>query len=58
MKVSLKSIHDPKADFMPMDNELLDDTQNIRKALQLEIIAVDYIVTEEGSKHLLEVNQV
>ncbi len=54
----LKSVHDPKADFMPIDDDLLDDTQNIRKALQLEIIAVDYIVAKEGTKHLLEVNHI
>jgi hypothetical protein len=54
----LKSIHDPTADFMEIDPELLEDTQNVAKAFGLELIANDYIVTEQGTKHLLEVNHV
>ncbi len=54
----LKSIHDPRADFMPLDNDLLDDTKSIKKSLNLETIAVDYIISKEGSKHLLEVNHI
>jgi hypothetical protein len=43
---------------MEIDRELFADTQNIAKAFGLELIANDYIVTAEGTKHLLEVNQV
>lgn len=54
----LKSIHHAAACFMDIDRELLEDTQAIRKAFGLEIVANDYIVTESGSKHLLEVNHI
>jgi hypothetical protein len=54
----LKSIHDPTADFMEVDRELLADTQNVAKAFGLDLIANDYIVTDKGTKHLLEVNHV
>lgn len=54
----LKSIHDDKADFMEIDAELLEDTENIRKGFGLELVANDYIVTGEGTKHLLEVNHI
>lgn len=54
----LKSIHDPRAGFMEIDPELLDDTQGLRSALGLEIIANDYLVADSGAKHLLEVNHI
>lgn len=54
----LKSIHSPHADFMTVDPDLLTDTQRVREAFGLEIIAIDYIVDEDGSKHLLEVNHI
>jgi hypothetical protein len=54
----LKSIHDPRADFMEIDAELLEDTQVVAKAFGLELVANDYIVTEQGQKHLLEVNHI
>ena len=54
----LKSIHDNQADFMDVDPELLADTRNLKKAFGLEIIANDYIVGADGSKHLLEVNHI
>ncbi len=54
----LKSIHPATADFMDMDAELLEDTETIRQAFGLEIIANDYIVSEDGGKHLLEVNHI
>ncbi len=43
---------------MDVDPELLADTQHIREEFGLEIIANDYIVTEQGSRHLLEVNHI
>jgi hypothetical protein len=54
----LKSIHHDNATMMPIDNELLEDTVRIREGFGLEIIANDYIVTEGGTKHLLEVNHI
>ena len=54
----LKSIHDPAAEFMEIDAELLDDTRTLRDAFGLEIIANDYIVGDDGTKHLLEVNHI
>ncbi|CBN58906.1 MULTISPECIES: hypothetical protein [Kamptonema] len=54
----LKSIHDQRADFMEIDPELLEDTQNVAKAFGLELIANDYIVNENETKHLLEVNHI
>jgi hypothetical protein len=54
----LKSIHDPRASFMDVDAELLEDTQNVAQAFGLELIANDYIVSDRGTKHLLEVNHI
>jgi len=54
----LRSIHDPRAAFMEVDEELLADTRHLRAAFGLEIVANDYIVGEDGSKHLLEVNHI
>jgi hypothetical protein len=54
----LKSIHHADAAFIPVDGDLLDDTRRIREAFGLEIIANDYIVTDEGDKFLLEVNHI
>ncbi len=54
----LKSIHAPNAAFMEVDEELLDDTRKIRKAFGLEVVANDYIVSQDGTRHLLEVNHI
>ena len=54
----LKSIHDADADFMVIDKELLDDTIKIKKELNLDMIANDYITSSSGEKHLLEVNHI
>lgn len=54
----LKSIHPAEADFMPLDVELHADTQALREAFGLEIIANDYIIGPDGDKHLLEVNHI
>ncbi|MBL8193617.1 MAG: hypothetical protein JNM06_07525 [Blastocatellia bacterium] len=54
----LKSIHSEASDFMEVDQELLEDTKAIGKGFGLEILANDYIVTEKGTKHLLEVNHI
>jgi hypothetical protein len=54
----LKSIHAIDAAFMPIDAELLDDTRTVLAALGLEIGAIDYIVGDGGTRHLLEVNHI
>ena len=54
----LKSIHHNTANFMLLDEELLADTQHLREVFGLEIIANDYIVGHDGTKHLLEVNHI
>ena len=54
----LKSIHHGDAALMEVDDELLEDTRAVRAGFGLEIIANDYIVNDDGSKHLLEVNHI
>jgi hypothetical protein len=54
----LKSIHHDAAAFMDVDAELLEDTQAVRAGFGLEIVANDYIVGDDGAKHLLEVNHI
>ena len=54
----LKSIHSPDAHFMPIDKELLEDTERIKSAFGMDIIANDYIMDENGKYHLLEVNHI
>lgn len=53
-----KSIHASDAVFMEVDTELLEDTRNLQQAFGLEVIANDYIVGEDGNRHLLEVNHI
>jgi hypothetical protein len=54
----LKSIHHNDAALMEIHEELLEDTRAVQAGFGLEIIANDYIVTEHGTKHLLEVNHI
>jgi hypothetical protein len=54
----LKSIHHPQADFIDVDGELLDDTRTLKAAFGLDVIANDYIVGDDGSRYLLEVNHI
>jgi hypothetical protein len=54
----LKSIHDPGAGFMPIDPELLDDARRLAGHFDLQTVGVDYIMTPDGTPHLLEVNHV
>jgi hypothetical protein len=54
----LKSIHDPRAALMEVDGHLLEDARHIRSVFGLEILANDYIVSADGSRHLLEVNHI
>lgn len=52
-----KSVHGAGAEFMAPDQELVADTQAIRKGLGLDIIGNDYMVSESG-RYLLEVNHI
>jgi hypothetical protein len=54
----LKSIHHSNANFMDVDPELLDDTRHIKDVFGLEIIANDYMVSDDGMRYLLEVNHI
>jgi hypothetical protein len=54
----LKSIHHDSASFMEIDPELLDDTLAVRAGFGLELAANDYLVTQAGTKHLLEMNHI
>lgn len=54
----LKSIHPENAHFIPIDQELLEDTLHLKKILEMDIIANDYIITKDGKKHLLEINHI
>jgi hypothetical protein len=53
-----RSLHGPGAGFMPVDRELLDDTRRLQEHFRLEMLAVDYMVAADGTKHLLEVNHI
>jgi hypothetical protein len=53
-----KSLHGTDAGFMPIDEELLEDTRRLQKHFRLEMLGVDYIIGRDGSKHLLEVNHI
>jgi hypothetical protein len=54
----LKSIHHPNAAFMDTDEDLMCDTWQVKDGFGLEIIGNDYIIAEDGTKHLLEVNHI
>ena len=54
----LKSIHHADAAFMPVDPALLEDTRGLMAHFGLAFIGVDYIVADDGQKHLLEVNHI
>jgi hypothetical protein len=54
----LKSIHHSDARFTDVDQDLLDDTREVARGFGLQILANDYIVTDDGIPHLLEVNHI
>ncbi len=54
----LRSIHDPGAAFMPIDLELLDDARRLAEHFGLRTVGVDYMVTPDDGRYLLEVNHV
>lgn len=53
----LKSIHHSQSSLVNPDPELLEDARALQQHFGLEIIAVDYLVTE-AERHLLEVNHI
>jgi hypothetical protein len=53
-----KSLHGPDAGFMEVDPELLEDSRRLQQHFRLEMLAMDYIVGTDGTKHLLEVNHI
>lgn len=53
-----KSLHGPGAGYMDVDGELLEDSQRLQRHFGLEMLAMDYIVAADGSKHLLELNHI
>jgi hypothetical protein len=54
----LKSIHHATATFMDVDAGLLEDTRALQAAFGLEVIGNDYMVGDDGTRHLLEVNHI
>jgi len=54
----LKSIHHPMAAITEVDEDLLNDTRKVADGFGLEVLANDYIVTNDGVPHLLEVNHI
>ncbi|HET6246728.1 MAG TPA: hypothetical protein VFE47_03440 [Tepidisphaeraceae bacterium] len=53
-----KSIHPDDAAYMPIDAELLEDTRRLRDHFKIDVIGVDYMIGNGGTKHLLEVNHI
>jgi hypothetical protein len=43
---------------MPLDAELGEDTRRLDTYFGLEMLAVDYMVAADGTKHLLEGNHI
>jgi hypothetical protein len=54
----LKSIHHPDAQIVPPTPSLVADTIAVGLGFGLSILANDYIVSPDGSPHLLEVNHI
>jgi hypothetical protein len=53
-----QSIHDSSAKLVTLDAELVADARALQRHFGLEMLAVDYQITSDGSKHLLEVNHI
>lgn len=53
-----KSIHHASAGFMPLDDRLADDVRRLRDHFDLAVCAADYMLTADGTPHLLELNHV
>lgn len=53
-----KSLHHELSGQMPIDAELLDDAINIANHFGLEIVGIDYMISLDKNKYLLEVNHI
>jgi glutathione synthase/RimK-type ligase-like ATP-grasp enzyme len=53
-----KSIHGADAAFMAADEELVADARRLQAHFGLAILGVDYIVRDDGTRYLLEVNHI
>jgi hypothetical protein len=54
----LKSIHHEDSSEITVDKDLLEDTKNLSRHFNLDIVGVDYMVGHNGEKYLLEVNHI
>jgi hypothetical protein len=54
----LKSIHNEGSAEIDIDNDLLADSKNIARHFGLQIVGIDYMISTEGQKYLLEVNHI
>ena len=53
-----KSIHHPDAALMGADPRLVADARRVAAGFGLSILANDYVLSPDGTPHLLEVNHV
>jgi hypothetical protein len=53
-----KSIHPDDAHFTDVDPALLDDTRRLAAYFGLELAGVDYMIGDDGTRHLMEVNHI
>jgi hypothetical protein len=51
-----KSVEEPAAGPTDVDPELLDDTRRLQAHFELAVIGNDYLIGDDGERHLLEVN--
>lgn len=54
----LKSIHHSDSGEMAVDEQLLEDTRAIATYFNLQMVGVDYMVSDQGERYLLEVNHI
>lgn len=54
----LKSIHGDGAQLVEVDQELLEDAKRLKDHFEMEMLGIDYMVSSEGEKYLLEVNHI
>jgi hypothetical protein len=53
-----KSIHHARAGFTDIDSDLLADARALQQHFGLEMLAIDYMIGDNGEKYLLEVNHI
>ena len=53
-----KSIHPDDAHYTDVDPLLLDDARRLGAHFGLEMVGVDYMIGDDGTRHLLEVNHI